>query len=200
MTPPLHRSLLNRLVCRPITPIVQILTLGIKGLNQAQNPADKTNKEQSTAQDRSTLGSTEIDHREKHDVPSQHGEAATASSLGRGDTGPLKEKDIGQSDSAHDYSKEPNLEGEQMRAPGEGDVAEAVKGGGGGGHAGQESLTQDMDRKVQDHKEQLHARGERTGAEIEEEEREDWSDKKADIGEALSGPGRDTKIVLAAEQ
>lgn len=115
--------------------------------------------------------------------------------MGYGDTGPLKEKDIGESGSG-----DGDLEGEQMRAPGEGEVAEAVRTGGGGGHAEQDSLLDDIEQKTQDHKEELHARGHRTGAEIEEEEKEDWSDKKADVGEALSGPGRDTKIVLAAEQ
>lgn len=107
----------------------------------------------------------------------------------------MKEKDIGQSGKG-----DGDLEGEQMRAPGEGDVADAVRSGGGGGHAEQDSLTEDLDEKTKAHKEELHDRGQRTGAEIEEEEQEDWSDKKADIGEALSGPGRDTKIVLAAEQ
>lgn len=81
---------------------------------------------------------------------------------------------------------------------GEGATADAVRRGGGGGHLGQDSLTENLDAKTKDHKEALHARGERTGAEMEEEEKEDWTDKKADIGEALSG--RDTKIVLAAEQ
>lgn len=163
------------------------------GLNQSGNAAEKTDQEQTTSQDKSTLGSKEIDHREQHDVPSSHGEEATASSLGRGDTGPLKEKNIGQSGKG-----DGDLEGEQMRAPGEGEVAEAVKSGGGGGHAEQDSLTENLDAKTEDHKQQLHDRGERTGAEIEEEEKEDWSDKKADIGEALGGRG--TKIVLAAEQ
>lgn len=144
------------------------------------------------------MGSTNIDHREQGDVPSSHGEEATASSLGRGDTGPLKEKDMSQSDSAHEYSKDGNLEGEQMRAPGEGEVADAVKSGGGGGHKEEASLTENLDAKTEDHKQELHARGQRTGAEIEEEEKEDWSDKKADIGQALGGRG--TGIVLAAEQ
>lgn len=166
------------------------------GLNQSQNAAGKTDQEQSTSQDKSTLGSKEIDSRKEGDVPSTHGEDATASSLGRGDTGPLKEKDIGESGKG-----DGDLEGEQMRAPGEGEVADAVRTGGGhGGHAEQDGLLEDLDEKTKAHKEELHARGQRTGAEIEDEEQEDWSDKKADIGEALSGPGRDTKIVLAAEQ
>lgn len=189
------RNLLNRPVCRLTTCIASSLTYDGTGLNQSGNPADKTDKEQSTSEDKSTLGSKEIDKRQEGDVPSSHGEEATASSLGRGDTGPLKEKDIGQSGSG-----DGDLEGEQMRAPGEGEVAEAVKNGGGGGHAEQDGLLEDLDEKTKAHKDELHARGERTGAEIEEEEQEDWSDRKADIGEALSGPGRDTKIVLAAEQ
>lgn len=148
--------------------------------------------------DNGSLGSRSIDHREQRDVPSQHGEAATATALGQGDTGPLKEKDVSRSDAAHNYSKDGNLEGEQMRAPGEGNVADAVKSGGGGGHAGQDSLTENLDAKAERHKEELHARGQKTGAELEEEEKEDWTDRKADVGEALSG--RDTKIVLAPEQ
>lgn len=85
-----------------------------------------------------------------------------------------------------------------MRAPGEGEVAEAVSKGGGGGHGEEESLTQNLDAKAERHKEELHARGEKTGAEIEEEEKEDWTGKKADVGEALSGRGN--KIVLAPEE
>jgi len=169
----------------------------VKGLNQPQNAASKTTQETSTSKDESSLGSETIDHREQHDVPSQHGEAATGSALGRGDTGSLKEKDVGQSD-AQLYSKDGNLEGEQMRAPGEGDVADAVKSGGGGGHAGEESITKNLDAKAEAHKEELHARGQRTGAEIEEEEKEDWTGKKADVGEALAGRGN--KVVLAPEE
>lgn len=167
------------------------------GLNQAHNPAQKTAYEDGAAQDRSSLGSKTIDTREAHDVPSQHGEAATGSSLGRGETGPLTEKKLPKSDE-HPYAKDGNLEGEQMRAPGEGEVAEAVKSGGGGGHAEQESLTQNLDAKAEEHKQELHARGERTGAEIEEEENEDWTGKKADVAEALSGRGN--KVVLAPEE
>lgn len=166
------------------------------GLNQAQNPASKTGAEHTSAQ--ASSGSDKIiDHREQHDVPSKHGDAATSTSLGYGDTGPLKEKKIPESD-ALGYSKDGNLDGEQMRAPGEGEVAEAVRSGGGGGHAEEESLTKNMDDKKQAHEEELHKRGERTAAEIEEENKEDWTDKKANISEALGG--RDTKIVLAAEE
>jgi len=170
----------------------------LQGLNQAQNAAEKTPAEQTSAQDTSSLASKAIDHREQHDVPSQHGEAATGSSLARGDTGPLKEKDVSESDAAHKYSDNPNLDGEQMKMLAEGDVAEAVRSGGGGGHKDQDSLTQDLDAKTKRHEEVLHERGERTGAEIEEEGKEDWTGKKADVEEALSGRG--TKIVLASEE
>lgn len=59
------------------------------------------------------LGDKEIDHREQHDVPSQHGEAATASSLGYGDTGPLKEKDVG-----HPGVGNGDVDAEQMASAG----------------------------------------------------------------------------------
>lgn len=83
-------------------------------MNQSQNAAEKTDKETQSAQDKSTLGDKEIDHREAHDVPSKHGEEATASSLGRGDTGPLKEKDVG-----HPGVGNGDLDADQMAAPGE---------------------------------------------------------------------------------
>lgn len=84
-----------------------------------------------------------------------------------------------------------------MRAPGEGEVADAVRSGGGGGHLGEESLTKNMEAKAEAHAVELRKRAERTGAEIEEEENEDWTGQKADVGEALSGRGN--KVVLAPE-
>lgn len=173
------------------------------GLNQSQNPASKTDREETTAHDTSnSASSVTIDHRSPHDVPSQHGEDARPSALGDGDTGPLKEKHIPESD-AQNYSKgDSNLEGEQMAMAGEGDVARAVRKGGGGGHAEEGSLTADIDRQEKEHSQALHERGERTGKEIEEEgEEEDWTNKKADIAEALGvedeqRPG----VVLAAEE
>lgn len=169
------------------------------GLNQASNPASKTETEDSTSQQ--PTSQTKIDHRSQYDVPSTHISEATGSSLGRGDTGPLKEKDLGESDSQNygDPNKA-NLEGEQMRAPGEGEVADAVRQGGGGGHKGQEDLGADMDRKKEEHDQALKARGMRTSEEIEAEEKEDWTGKKGDVdvGEALGG--RDTKVVLAPEE
>ena len=163
------------------------------GLNQPQNPASKTSTEQTTSQQ--PTDSTKIDQR----VPSQHDHEAEPTAMAAGDRGPLKERDISRSD-AHPYANDGNLEGEQMRAPGEGDVAQAVKQGGGGGHAEEGELTGDMDRKKMEHDEELKKRGERTMEEIEEEEKEDWTGKRGDVdvGEALGGRGN--KVVLAAEE
>jgi hypothetical protein len=172
------------------------------GLSQSHNPASKTTKEETTAHDTTKSFSSEpIDHRSAHDVPSQHGDAAKPSALGAGDTGPLKEKQIPESD-AQNYSKgDSNLEGEQMRMPGEGEVARAVRSGGGGGHAEEGSLTGDITRQEKEHAQALHERGERTGKEMEEEGEEDWTGKKADIAQAL---GHDDQhrpgVVLAAEE
>lgn len=176
------------------------------GLNQAQNAASKTSAEQSAAKDTSSLSSTTIDRRTPHDVPSEHGEAAKPGALGSGARGPLTEKSIPLSD-AQNYSKgDSNLEGEQMRMAGEGEVAQAVRSGGGGGHGEEPSLTQDMGSKQSEHEEELHRRGQRTGKEIENEENEDWTGKKANIASAL-GDGRDGHedssrpgVVLAAEE
>lgn len=166
-------------------------------LNQASNQASKTGQEQAASHDTTSTSSKAIDHREQHDVPSRHGAAATSTSLGYGDSGSLKQKDISASDSQN-YSKDGNLEGEQMRAPGEGDVAAAVSGGrDGGGHKGQESCTSNLSDKTAEHERELHRRGQRTGAEIEEEQHEDWTGKKADINEALGGR---TNVVLATEE
>lgn len=171
------------------------------GLNQAQNPASKTSAEEASSHDTSKSSDKVIDHRSPHDVPSQHGEAAHPGARGSGERGPLTEKLIPESD-AQNYAKgDSNLEGEQMRMPGEGDVAEAVRSGGGGGHGEEESLTSNLGKKEAEHERELHRRGERTGKEIEEEEKEDWTGRKADIASAL-GDGRDRspKVVLAPEE
>ncbi|KIW22195.1 uncharacterized protein PV07_12106 [Cladophialophora immunda] len=176
------------------------------GLNQGLNPASKTSQEQTAAQDTSSTQSKTVDRRSAHDVPSEHGEAAKPGALGIGERGPLTERRIPESD-AQNYSEgNSNLEGEQMRMPGEGNVARAVRKGGGGGYGEEESLTQNIDRKAADHERELHRRGERTGKEIEEEEQEDWTGKKADIASAL-GQGREGRdeasrpaVVLAAEE
>lgn len=166
--------------------------------NQPTNPSTQTTSEKSQSHDRSGSSGPPIDHRQAHDVPSSHTSDATPSSLGRGDTGPLKTIDTSASDTQN-YSKS-ELEGEQMRPPGEGDVASAVTEKRFGGHGEEEGLTQNMDEKTKAHKEALHDRGERTGAEIEEEGKEDWTGKKGnvDVAEALGGRG--TAVVLAAEE
>lgn len=172
------------------------------GLNQAQNPASKTSKEETTSQETAENASSKpIDHRSPHDVPSQHSESAQPSALGSGDTGSLKEKSLPESD-AQNYSKgDSNLEGEQMRMAGEGEVAQAVRRGGGGGHTDANSLTEDIDRQEQEHASALHERGERTGKEAEEDEEEDWTGKKADIAEALGAEDEQRPgVVLAAEE
>ncbi|ETI20173.1 hypothetical protein G647_08207 [Cladophialophora carrionii CBS 160.54] len=176
------------------------------GLNQGQNPASKTSEEQSTSKDAPSTQSKTIDHRQPHDVPEKHGDEANFGSMAACERGPLTEKSVPGSD-AQNYAKgDSNLEGEQMRMPGEGDVADAVRGGGGGGHGEEQSLTQNLDKKVADHEAELHKRGERTGKEIEEEEKEDWTGKKADIASALNEgrEGRDganrPAMVLAAEE
>lgn len=169
-------------------------------LDQSQNPASKTSEEESQARDPSHTAQPPIDHRAPHDVPSSYGEAATSTALGRGDTGRLTQRNLPESDTQN-YSADPNQEGEQMRAPGEGDVAEAVVQGKGKTGAGseQESLGQNMEAKAEAHRQALHERGERTGAEIEEEEKEDWTGKKegVDLGRALGG--RDVAVVEAPE-
>jgi hypothetical protein len=165
--------------------------------NQPSNPSSQTTSEKS--QTHGTFSADPpIDHRNLSDVPSTHEADATPSSLGRGDTGPLIARGISASD-AQNYSSVPELEGEQMRAPGEGDVAAAVTEKKFGGHGEEQALTENMEEKSKAHKEALHEKGQRTGAEIEEEGKEDWTGKKGevDVGEALRGRG--TAVVLAAE-
>jgi hypothetical protein len=176
------------------------------GLNQAGNAASKTSAEESSSRDTSSVQHQTIDYRQPNDVPQKHGAKPNSTSLGSGETGPLIEKSIPESD-AQGYSRgDSNLDGEQMRAPGEGEVAEAVRQGGGGGHLGQESLTSDLERKRVEHEAELNRRGERTGKEIEEEEKEDWTGKSADIASALTegreGLGESMRpgVVLAAEE
>jgi hypothetical protein len=168
------------------------------GYNQPNNPSTQTTSEQTQSHDPSTSSAPPIDHRQPHDIPSTHTTDATSSSLGRGDTGPLKQKDTSASD-AQNYSRS-ELDGEQMRAPGEGDVADAVTEKKFGGHGEEEGLMENIEQKTQAHKEALHERGERTGAEIEEEGKEDWTGKKGevDLGEALGGRGK--AVVLAADE
>jgi hypothetical protein len=75
---------------------------------------------------------------------------------------------------------------------------------------GEKDLASDLGRKADEHDKELRKRRDseaemkmreqRSPEEIEEEEKEDWTGKKADVdvGEALGG--RKTKVVLAAEE
>ena len=178
----------------------------VAGFNQVENPTSKTSAEESSAREKPSEQSWIAEHRQPHDVPQGHGEDANDSSLASGERGPLTEKLIPESD-AQNYAKgDSNLEGEQMRMAGEGEVAHAVRTGGGGGHGEERSLTEGLDRRAEAHEAELQRRGERTGREIEEEEKEDWTGKKADIASALND-GRENRddenrpaIVLAAEE
>lgn len=187
------------------------------GVEQSKNPASQTTFERSTGAANDASNAPPMETRS---VPSQRSEEdskPTSTSLGYGDSGALKERDISESDQQNYSNKpDPNLEGEQMRAPGEGDVAAAVQGTAENsrtGHAEGESLTANMDAKVGAHEDELHARGKRTGKEIEEEEGEDWTGMrgKVDLNAALGRDGKDgevtgvgetergTGVVLAAE-
>ncbi|KKY21712.1 hypothetical protein UCRPC4_g03479 [Phaeomoniella chlamydospora] len=152
--------------------------------NQASNPASKEPAEEAASTQRHS--DNVIDRRSEHDVPSTHGEEAKPSSLARGSEGPLTEKSIPSSDAQNYSTGDSNLEGEQMRAPGEGDVAFAVEGTHGGAKS-EPSFTEDLEQKKEAHRQAL----EESGQSMEEREREDWTGKKnsVNIEEALGGRG-----------
>ena len=163
------------------------------GLNQAQNPASKTSEENSTSKDVSSTQSQTIDHRQPHDVPQSHGEEANCQLLASGETGPLTERSIPESDAQNYAEGDSNLEGEQMRMAGEGEVAEAVRSGGGGGHAEERSLTQNIDAKAAEHEAELHRRGERTGKRLKRRKRKIGRAKRLTL---LAHYTRDEKIAM----
>lgn len=185
------------------------------GVEQSRNPADQTSAERNVADNDTSNSAPPMESRT---VPSQRSEETsnpTQTSMGYGDRGPLKERDISESNQQN-YSNKGDLEGEQMRAPGEGDVADAVQGRGDNartGHAEEENLMDNLGAKTDAHEQELHRRGERTGKEIEEEEGEDWTGMrgKVDLNAALGREGKDgevtgvgetergTGVVLAAE-
>ncbi|KAL9111358.1 MAG: hypothetical protein Q9227_004235 [Pyrenula ochraceoflavens] len=194
--------------------------------NQPANPSTQTDAEQHTAASRNNA--PQIDRRQAHDVPSRHGATATASSLGYGDTGALKEKDLGESNALNaaegDFAagRDPNLEGEQMRAPGEGDVANTIRDPQKHTYATEGSLTNDMDRKEAEHRRKLHETGRLTAGEMgrtaeigtgsgrageigEEVEvggrdaNEDWTGKKGNVDMESALGGRGKGVVLQAE-
>ncbi|KAL8699974.1 MAG: hypothetical protein Q9201_005698 [Fulgogasparrea decipioides] len=123
--------------------------------NQPSNPASQTDYEKQKSS--STSASIQrshptVDQRERGDVPvpSNHDEAAKPSSLGygyrdnSGDAGESKGPPVS------------DLTGEQMRAPGEGDVASAQDSKHGFGE--QPDLASDLERKKAEQQERLEER------------------------------------------
>ena len=104
------------------------------------NPTDHTPQEKSRATaNASTNSGTKTEKRDSGDIdiPSTHDQGAQASSLGRGVHDASGDKPTGEVTS--------ELDGEQMRAPGEGDVMQRQFEKGGFGE--QEDLASDLDRK-----------------------------------------------------
>ena len=115
-----------------------------KGNPADSNPAEQRNAEQKQQQQRSPL--TE----DRKPGSKQHSSTADAlpSSLGQGSRGPLQgEERHGRSD--EDVGRHNELDGEQMRAPGEGRVAQAVEDKPGAGPL-EPDFASDLDRKKQE--------------------------------------------------
>ncbi|KAI9802510.1 MAG: hypothetical protein M1833_001582 [Piccolia ochrophora] len=102
----------------------------------AGNAADQTPSEQKSASDTSNNAPTTTT-RTPHDEADAE---PTATALGSGTTDPT-DRGTGMVD---------ELDGEQMRAPGEGDVMRAQQNKGNMGMGEQESLTADLDRKKEE--------------------------------------------------
>ncbi|KAA6409732.1 MAG: hypothetical protein FRX48_06344 [Lasallia pustulata] len=129
------------------------------------NPIDHTPQERTQASANATTNSgAKTDKRNPGDVdiPSTHGQSGQASSLGRGARDGSGDKPTGEATSG--------LDGEQMRAPGEGDVMQRQFEKSGFGE--QADLASDLDRKKQ---EQAGAR----------EEVKSQRSKNVDVGRAL---------------
>ena len=109
------------------------------------NPASKDPTEQKQATHRSLDGSQPIDQRIPNKQASE--DRATSSSLGRGIRGAGAGEE-GKGLTSEDVGRHRELDAEQMAAPGEGDVADAVAGRGRGGNVGGEQvdLAADLDR------------------------------------------------------
>ena len=108
--------------------------------NTPGNPTDQTAQEQSNASANATTNSgTKTEKRAAGDVdvPSTHNQGPQASSLGRGVRDGSGDKPTGDPAS--------EMEGEQMRAPGEGDIMEKQFDKGGFGE--QQDMASDLDRK-----------------------------------------------------
>jgi hypothetical protein len=136
------------------TPVLKMSALDPSGdsqptLSQAYttpgNPSSKNPSEAQQTAFNAADTSSPIDKRvpQKQAPESQ----ATASSLGRGIRGaPAGEEAKGKTE--EDVGRHNELDGEQMAAPGEGKVADAVAGRGGDGNVGGEQvdLASDLDR------------------------------------------------------
>ncbi|KAL9607884.1 MAG: hypothetical protein Q9167_007247 [Letrouitia subvulpina] len=120
------------------------------------NPATQTKSEEEYSKSTSASiqrSDPQVDRRERGDVPvpSRHNEAAVPSSLGYGvrddrdDAGESKGPPVS------------DLEGEQMRAPGEGDIAQAQQTKQGFGE--QPDLASDLDKKKESQQKRLQERG-----------------------------------------
>ncbi|KAI9722737.1 MAG: hypothetical protein M1812_001668 [Candelaria pacifica] len=138
------------------------------------NPASQTPKESHTASINAHTNTSKTSHRTQNDVPNSK---ATSSAL---DAGGFGEKDAPLSSGVYgggdqDQSgRQGELEGEQMGAPGEGDIMRAQENKTGAGE--QASLTKGLDRKKEEQ------RGAREA--IQDERR-----KEVDIGGALGDRG-----------
>jgi len=147
-----------------------------QGYEASGNPATKEPAEESKAQANAADNSGAVDQR----IPSEQSSSvdeATGSSLGRGvhGAGPGEE----QYGTTHEEAgRNQELDAQQMAAPGEGDVRDAVVGENGrqGATGGQEGLESDLDRKK---REQAPAR------EAIKEQRQ----KEVDIGGILGQRG-----------
>lgn len=131
------------------------------------NPTDHTPEEESKASSHATTNSSTItDQRSANDIsiPSTHDQSAQASSLGRGVRSTSGDRPTG------DVASE--LDGEQMRAPGEGDVMQRQFEKGGFGE--QKDFTSDLDRK----------KAEQAG---KREEIKSQRKEEVDVGGALGG-------------
>ncbi|KAI0478529.1 hypothetical protein GGR56DRAFT_672552 [Xylariaceae sp. FL0804] len=114
----------------------------------AGNPATGNPAEQQAARQQQPSGRT-VAERGPASQPSGGIEDATPSSLGQGVRAgaPAGEERLGRSEEQVGRHRE--LEGEQMRAPGEGDVASAVESKPGASGA-EPDLASDLDRKKQE--------------------------------------------------
>lgn len=110
----------------------------------AGNPASKNPAESATSALNSLDSSRPVDQR----IPTKQAseDQATASSLGRGIHGaPAGEESKGLTED--DVGRHQELDGQQMAAPGEGEVADAVAGRGTKGVGGEQvDLAADLDR------------------------------------------------------